>query len=83
MEDTNMKKTIFAEKAPAAVGPYVHAVEAGNMVFTTGSFLCGSCKTSEGRSDRDRSNRSKIKEKDTRIWKKYIGIRVSFLYNAL
>ena len=38
MEDTNMKKTIFAEKAPAAVGPYVHAVEAGNMVFTSGSF---------------------------------------------
>ena len=30
-----MKKTIFAEKAPAAVGPYVHAVEAGNMVFTS------------------------------------------------
>ena len=135
-----MKKTIFAEKAPAAVGPYVHAVEAGNMVFTsgqlgldpengtlpegieaqthqalknlgavleaagvgyedvvrtmvcngqchlrrilqgvcTGSFLCGSCKTSEGRSDRDRSNRSKIKEKDTRIRKKYIRMRVFF-----
>ena len=38
MEDTNMKKTIFAEKAPAAVGPYVHAVEAGNMVFTSGQL---------------------------------------------
>ena len=35
---TNMKKTIFAEKAPAAVGPYVHAVEAGNMVFTSGQL---------------------------------------------
>ena len=33
-----MKKTIFAEKAPAAVGPYVHAVEAGNMVFTSGQL---------------------------------------------
>ena len=38
MEDTNMKKTIFAEKTPAAVGPYVHAVEAGNMVFTSGQL---------------------------------------------
>ena len=38
MEDTNMKKTIFAEKAPAAVGTYVHAVEAGNMVFTSGQL---------------------------------------------
>ena len=38
MEDTNMKKTIFAEKAPAAVGHYVHAVEAGNMVFTSGQL---------------------------------------------
>ena len=33
-----MKKTIFAENAPAAVGPYVHAVEAGNMVFTSGQL---------------------------------------------
>ena len=33
-----MKKTILAEKAPAAVGPYVHAVEAGNMVFTSGQL---------------------------------------------
>ena len=136
-----MKKTIFAEKAPAAVGPYVHAVEAGNMVFTSGQlgldpengtlpegieaqthqalknlgavleaagvgyedvvrtmvFLdnmddfatvnaiyaeyfkeCGSCKTSEGRSERERSNRSKIKEKDTRIRRKYIRMRVLF-----
>ena len=33
-----MKKTIYAEKAPAAVGPYVHAVEAGNLVFTSGQL---------------------------------------------
>ena len=32
------EKTIFAEKAPAAVGPYVHAVETGNMVFTSGQL---------------------------------------------
>ena len=33
-----MKKTIFAEKAPAAVGPYVHAVEAGNKEDATKLF---------------------------------------------
>lgn len=33
-----MKKTIHADKAPAAVGPYVHAVQAGNMVFTSGQL---------------------------------------------
>ena len=33
-----MKKTIFAEKAPAAVGPYVHAVGAENLVFTSGQL---------------------------------------------
>lgn len=33
-----MKKTIHAEKAPAAVGPYVHAVEVGNLVFTSGQL---------------------------------------------
>ena len=33
-----MRKTIHAEKAPAAVGPYVHAVQAGNMVFTSGQL---------------------------------------------
>lgn len=34
----SMKKTIFAEKAPAAVGPYVHAVGAENLVFTSGQL---------------------------------------------
>lgn len=33
-----MKKTINAPKAPAAVGPYVHAVEAGGLIFTSGQL---------------------------------------------
>ncbi len=33
-----MNKPIIAEKAPAAVGPYVHAVEAGNMLFCSGQL---------------------------------------------
>lgn len=33
-----MKKTIFAEKAPVAVGPYVHAVGTENLVFTSGQL---------------------------------------------
>ncbi|GFO84282.1 MULTISPECIES: RidA family protein [Anaerostipes] len=32
------KKIINAENAPAAVGPYCHAVEAGNFVFTSGQI---------------------------------------------
>ena len=32
------KETITAEKAPAAVGPYVHAVKAGGFVFTSGQL---------------------------------------------
>ena len=34
----NMKKAINADKAPAAVGPYVHAVEAGGLIFTSGQL---------------------------------------------
>lgn len=34
----NMKKTINAPGAPAAVGPYVHAVEAGGLIFTSGQL---------------------------------------------
>ncbi len=33
-----MKKTINAPKAPAAVGPYVHAVEAAGLIFTSGQL---------------------------------------------
>ncbi|WP_320006529.1 RidA family protein [Maridesulfovibrio sp.] len=33
-----MKKVIVSEKAPAAVGCYSHAIETGNMVFTSGQL---------------------------------------------
>lgn len=33
-----MKKAINADQAPAAVGPYVHAVEARGMIFTSGQL---------------------------------------------
>ena len=33
-----MNKAIISEKAPAAVGPYVHAVEVGNMLFCSGQL---------------------------------------------
>jgi len=33
-----MRKTIAAKNAPAAVGPYVHAVEAGDFVYTSGQL---------------------------------------------
>lgn len=33
-----MKKAINAPKAPAAVGPYVHAVEAEGLIFTSGQL---------------------------------------------
>lgn len=33
-----MKKAINAPKAPAAVGPYVHAVEADGLIFTSGQL---------------------------------------------
>ena len=32
------RETVFAAKAPAAVGPYVHAVKAGNTVYTSGQL---------------------------------------------
>ena len=31
-----MKQVIFSEKAPAAVGPYSHAIDCGDMVFLSG-----------------------------------------------
>ena len=31
-----MKQVIFSENAPAAVGPYSHAIDCGNMVFLSG-----------------------------------------------
>lgn len=32
------KETIMAKDAPAAVGPYVHAVKVGSFVFTSGQL---------------------------------------------
>ena len=32
------RETIAAENAPAAVGPYVHAVKVGDFVFTSGQL---------------------------------------------
>lgn len=33
-----MKEVVFAKEAPAAIGPYSHAVKAGNMVFLSGQI---------------------------------------------
>lgn len=33
-----MKKVIFTEKAPAAIGPYSQAIEANGMVFLSGQI---------------------------------------------
>ena len=33
-----MKEAINASKAPAAIGPYSHAVKAGNLVFVSGQL---------------------------------------------
>ena len=33
-----MKQSINVNGAPAAVGPYVHAVKAGDMIFTSGQL---------------------------------------------
>lgn len=33
-----MKKVIFTEKAPAAIGPYSQAIEANGMVFVSGQL---------------------------------------------
>ena len=33
-----MKKVIFTEKAPAAIGPYSQAIEANGMIFLSGQL---------------------------------------------
>ena len=33
-----MNKQIIADKAPAAVGPYVHAVQNGNTLYVSGQL---------------------------------------------
>ena len=35
-----MTKIIHTEKAPAAIGPYVQAVDLGNLVFNVRSDPC-------------------------------------------
>lgn len=37
-EEIIMKQSINANNAPAAVGPYVHAVAAGELIFTSGQL---------------------------------------------
>lgn len=37
-EEFTMKNAIHAEHAPAAVGPYVHAVEVSGLIFTSGQL---------------------------------------------
>ena len=32
------RETVFSDKAPAAVGPYVHAVKAGDTVYASGQL---------------------------------------------
>lgn len=36
--EKKMKKSISAQNAPAAVGPYVHAVAAGEIIYTSGQL---------------------------------------------
>ena len=36
--EVDMNKMIFAENAPAAVGPYSHGVDTGNMFFCSGQL---------------------------------------------
>lgn len=38
MEEIMNKEVINAKNAPAAVGPYVHAVKAGELLFTSGQL---------------------------------------------
>lgn len=37
-KELTMNKAIVAKNAPAAVGPYVHAVQAGNLIFVSGQL---------------------------------------------
>ena len=36
--NTNMTKVIHTENAPAAIGPYVQAIDLGQLVFTSGQI---------------------------------------------
>lgn len=45
-----MKKVIFTQDAPAAIGPYSQAIEAGNLLFISGQvpLIPGAGKLAEG-----------------------------------
>jgi len=45
-----MKKVIFTHEAPAAIGPYSQAIEAGNLLFISGQvpLVPGTGKLAEG-----------------------------------
>jgi 2-iminobutanoate/2-iminopropanoate deaminase len=38
VEETQMKKIIATDKAPAAIGPYCQAVQFGNLLFVSGQI---------------------------------------------
>ena len=46
-----MNKTITAEKAPAAVGPYCHAKLAGDTLYTSGQLGGGPGRSGAGQSE--------------------------------
>jgi len=45
-----MKKVIYTQEAPAAIGPYSQAIEAGNLLFISGQvpLVPGTGKLAEG-----------------------------------
>ncbi len=42
------KETVMSDKAPAAVGPYSHAVKSGNLLFISGQLPLRDGKMPEG-----------------------------------
>lgn len=45
MEGSGMKKVISTDKAPAAVGPYSQAIEAGGFIFCSGQVALDPAST--------------------------------------
>ena len=37
-DNTKMKKVVFSEKAPAAIGPYSQAIRTGNTIYVSGQL---------------------------------------------
>ena len=48
--------TIQTDKAPSAIGPYSQAKVVNGMLYASGQILCGSQRTSQGRSGGSRSD---------------------------